>query len=345
LIALHKTLLYEHHDFFLASQHPSASLALIRLAAKYSIPARMWRYGIHIFLEVLRHRLPASFEYMLGFIYTVYSMMALLYETVPVFEDTWIECLGDLGRYRMAIDNNIRDRKTWSRVARFWYRKAANKSPNINRFYHYLAILARPYTIQQLSLYTRSLTCVTPFENARGSIITLFNPVLEDSTHHKSSCMKTTFVKAYGLLFTGRSIDKFKQYIDTLLGGILLDYINRTGPRFKEVGVFVIMANSAALFKYRIIKSDNSPKSILRLAFEEGRSHPTESQLSVESLSDEKSKASSEIIKLAVPLVFGVLSTALRKPEDSNIYSIIYTYLVLIRGLADVQKTIPCLEK
>ncbi|TDZ38627.1 hypothetical protein C8035_v005804 [Colletotrichum spinosum] len=29
-----------------------------------------------------------------------YSMMALLYETVPTFEDTWIECLGDLGRYR-----------------------------------------------------------------------------------------------------------------------------------------------------------------------------------------------------------------------------------------------------
>jgi hypothetical protein len=38
--------------------------------------------------------------------------MALLYETVPTFEDTWIECLGDLGRYRMAIeDDDIRDRE------------------------------------------------------------------------------------------------------------------------------------------------------------------------------------------------------------------------------------------
>jgi hypothetical protein len=27
-------------------------------------------------------------------------MMALLYRTVPTFEDTWIECLGDLERYR-----------------------------------------------------------------------------------------------------------------------------------------------------------------------------------------------------------------------------------------------------
>jgi hypothetical protein len=38
LIALHRTLLHEHHDFFLASQHPSASPALRRLATKYAMP-------------------------------------------------------------------------------------------------------------------------------------------------------------------------------------------------------------------------------------------------------------------------------------------------------------------
>ncbi|XXH02323.1 hypothetical protein Hte_008696 [Hypoxylon texense] len=37
LIALHRTLLHEHHDFFLASQHPSASQALRRLASKMAI--------------------------------------------------------------------------------------------------------------------------------------------------------------------------------------------------------------------------------------------------------------------------------------------------------------------
>ena len=29
--------------------------------------------------------------------------MALLYESVPAFRDTWIECLGDLGRYRYVL--------------------------------------------------------------------------------------------------------------------------------------------------------------------------------------------------------------------------------------------------
>jgi hypothetical protein len=114
LIALHRTLLHEHHDFFLASQHPSASPALRRLASKYSMPARMWKHGIHSFLELLRRRLPESIDYMLAFIYLAYQMMALLYETVPAFEDTWVECLGDLGRYRMAIeDEDVRDRETW----------------------------------------------------------------------------------------------------------------------------------------------------------------------------------------------------------------------------------------
>ena len=88
LIALHKQLLHEHHNFFLASHHPSASPALSRLAAKYSMPARMWRHGIQAFLEVLRQRLPDSLEHMLAFIYIAYSMMVLLYETVPAFEDT-----------------------------------------------------------------------------------------------------------------------------------------------------------------------------------------------------------------------------------------------------------------
>jgi hypothetical protein len=44
-----QALVRELHDFFLASQHPFASPALRRLAAKYSMPARMWKHGIHSF--------------------------------------------------------------------------------------------------------------------------------------------------------------------------------------------------------------------------------------------------------------------------------------------------------
>ena len=38
-------------------------------------------------------------------------MMALLIESVPTFLETWIECLGDLARYRMAFEEfDMRDR-------------------------------------------------------------------------------------------------------------------------------------------------------------------------------------------------------------------------------------------
>ena len=120
LIALHRTLLHEHHDFFLAPHHPSAGPELTRLAARYSMPAQMWRHGIHSFLEVLRHRLPDSLDHMLAFIYIAYSMMALLHENVTAFGDTWIQYLGDLGRYRMAIENHEPDGVLTSWAYRLW---------------------------------------------------------------------------------------------------------------------------------------------------------------------------------------------------------------------------------
>ncbi|KAI9725695.1 MAG: hypothetical protein M1834_009759, partial [Cirrosporium novae-zelandiae] len=252
LIALHRTLLHEHHDFFLASQHPSASPVLRKLAAKYSMPARMWRHGIHSFLEVLRHRLPESLDHMLSFIYLAYSMVTLLYETVPTYEDTWIECLGDLGRYRMAIeDDDIRDREIWTGVSCFWYSKAADKNPNVGRLYHHLAILARPVALQQLYFYTRSLTCVQPFQSARESILILLNPILEanEPTYYKLQPVETIFIRTHAIIFTQGSDEAFMENILNL-PQLFDDYISRVTAKFKEQGPWVAIANHAAFFEY-----------------------------------------------------------------------------------------------
>ncbi len=93
------------------------------------MPSRMWQHAIYAFLEVLKNRLPESRDHMLAFMYIAYSVVALLYETVPTFEDTWIECLGDLGRYRMAVEaDDPLDREIWGGVARFWYAKATDNN-------------------------------------------------------------------------------------------------------------------------------------------------------------------------------------------------------------------------
>lgn len=78
LTALHRTLLYEHHDFLSATQHLPASSSLHSVVQKYSVPARMWKHAIHPLLEVLRSRLPASLDYMLQFVYIAYQMEAAL---------------------------------------------------------------------------------------------------------------------------------------------------------------------------------------------------------------------------------------------------------------------------
>jgi hypothetical protein len=274
LIALHRTLLHEHHDFFLASQHPSASPALRRLAFKYSMPARLWKHGIHSFLEILRRRLPDSIEYMLAFIYLAYQMIALLYETVPAFEDTWIECLGDLGRYRMAIeDEDVRDRETWAGVARSWYTKAADKNPTVGRLYHHLAILARPNALQQMYYYSRSLTCVKPFQSARESILTLLDPILGRAgaplTH--ALAIDTNFIRAHALQFEESSVVKVKDQddepTDEFLNakaeflGNLDNHIGRVTAKWKEQGVYIAVTNIAGWFEY------GTDTNLLRQAF------------------------------------------------------------------------------
>lgn len=235
LIALHRTLLHEHHDFFLASQHPAASDKLKRLAAKYAMPARMWRHGIHSFLELLRHRLPDSYDQMLTFIYLAYGMMALLYETVAAFRDVWVECLGDLARYRMAIEEtDVKDRETWTNVARSWYCKASDKAPSTGRLYHHLAILARPKAVQQLYFYVKSLCVPIPFPTAKESITSLFDPLLLGDSSNLTP-IDAAFVRSHAILFTGKDEDKLDASIDQFLG-LLDSEIGRLTKRWLEIG-------------------------------------------------------------------------------------------------------------
>ncbi|KAL5351006.1 hypothetical protein ACLOAV_004580 [Pseudogymnoascus australis] len=251
LIALHRSLLHEHHDFFLATQHPSATPAIRRLPLKYAMPARLWRHAIHSFLELLRNRLPASLDYMLAFTYLAYSMMTLLLETVPAFEDTWIECLGDLGRYRMAIeDDNVRDREVWAQVARQWYLKSANRSPITGRLYHHLAILARPDALPQLLYYGKSLAVPIPFTAARESIMTLFEPTLNpEAGARRFSAVITAIVRSHAMIFTGQSLNTFDDSLAEIKSN-LDGHIARITKKYLEQGYCIAISNCIALLGY-----------------------------------------------------------------------------------------------
>ncbi|CAI7572030.1 unnamed protein product [Penicillium manginii] len=246
LISIHSTLLHEHHDFFLSSQHPVAKSELTELAEKYSMPARMWRYGIHSLLELLRHKLPGSLEYMLHFIYIAYSMVTLLLENIPYFRETWIECLGDLARYRMAIEeSDMRDREVWATVSQYWYNQEADLSHDVGRVQHHLAVLARPDALAQLFYYTKALLCRRPFYNARESIALLFNSIREQQ---RQEPMPVALIATHGVLFHNKTSEEF-----TVLANNYLTLLRKEIPQLDiqgQGGAFMMSSNFAAVFKY-----------------------------------------------------------------------------------------------
>ena len=332
LIALHRTLLHEHHDFFLASQHPSATPAVRRLAIKYAMPARLWRHGIHSFLELLRNRLPDSLDHMLAFIYLAYSMMTLLFETVPgpvlqsgvpAFEDTWIECLGDLGRYRMAIeDDDIRDREVWTQVSRQWYLKASDRAPRIGRLYHHLAILARPNALQQLFLYGKALSVSQPFPAAKDSILTLFEPILGGNQTRRLPLVITAYVKIHAFFYMRNDRESFYESLAEFISP-LDGHISRVTQRFLEQGYYIGISNCFALLSY------GSPDGLLSKAL----SIPNLGQIaSTNMTANDYTESPAEIIlfKEALQLFVQTLEINCKRVGDPNVLSFLHVTLVFL---------------
>jgi hypothetical protein len=332
LIALHRTLLHEFHDFFLASQHPSATPAVRRLAIKYAMPARLWRHGIHSFLEVLRSRLPDSLDHMLAFIYLAYSIMTLLFETVPAFEETWIECLGDLGRYRMAIeDDDIRDRIVWTQVSRHWYLKASNGAPEVGRLYHHLAILARPNPLQQLCFYGKSLSVSQPFLKGKNSFLTLLEPILSDTPTGRLPQFITVYIRIHAFLFMRKNIESFGGSLNEFIS-LLDSHISHAKHRFLEQGYYIAISNCLALLSY------GSLDSVLSKASAEDIVSTNETQTGTpESPADPFTEATELFVQ--------TLDTNCKRIEDPNVLSFLHATLIFLLWVARFPAAMQLLEK
>ncbi|KAL8707206.1 MAG: hypothetical protein Q9220_007725 [cf. Caloplaca sp. 1 TL-2023] len=370
LIALHKTLLHEHHDFFLATHHPAASPALPQLPTKYSMAKRAWDHGIRAFLQVLWHRLPASSEHMRAFIYMAYSMVALFSETVAAFKETWMECLGDLARYRVAIEqSSTQDHETWVGAAKFWYSMAADKSRNIGRLYHYLAEMDRP-SLQQLALYAMSLDCAVPFLRSRRSMMSLFQSELREKprSQRPTKAFEISFIKIHANLFAhGQPTDEVSGLLRSIKAGLLDNHISLVTTVFREQGIYIALTNIAAIFGY-------GAPSIIRRALLEAvvqeqdreanlASHrETENAFALneytqpsatESLTQQVAQyfaetenvSSMDFLNIALDISFSIFSIVLQRPNDVNGLPHIHVMFCCIWSLARVEKAISHVER
>ncbi|KAF9466407.1 hypothetical protein BDZ94DRAFT_220383 [Collybia nuda] len=107
-IADHKQLAEIIHNLLEISLAPSVPASLRNIPTKYNIIVRLWTYAFHKLLESLRRASftsPLALEHLQDFIYYAYTFYTGLLEepTLSGFKSGWLEALGDLARYRMAV--------------------------------------------------------------------------------------------------------------------------------------------------------------------------------------------------------------------------------------------------
>jgi protein SMG6 len=189
IFVAHARLADLHHDFLMRIFDPLVPPSLHQLTVRYNIPSRLWQNGFHLLLERLRHSWmtghPTALDLLTDFVHDGYKFYTDLLEDIALvgFRTAWIEALGDLARYRMAIARQIaaaeearekrrrvqgdqqtgkvkempdvpngaeveeqwdvEDTDTWRQTATDWYSMGITEKPGEGRLHHHLALLAR----------------------------------------------------------------------------------------------------------------------------------------------------------------------------------------------------------
>ncbi|KAJ6003936.1 hypothetical protein N7540_013218 [Penicillium herquei] len=251
LISEHQSLLDKHHEFLIMSQNPSTSPSLKFLAAHHQIPRRLWDCGILPCLELMRQKLPGSMEFLIRFISISYSVLSLLLENVSAFKEIWMECLGDLSRYRMGIEvSSMAVRETWVGVSQGWYSRYEQIVLGQARIQCKLAVLARPDRLRQLFYYTKALVSVFPHRDTHEGITRLFQPTENQQIERQGRRDETveTFIGTHKFLYEGGSEAQFLYLAENFLSS-LQRTLARTGQNPQEA-VYFIATNFASVLQY-----------------------------------------------------------------------------------------------
>ncbi|KAI7356412.1 hypothetical protein KC336_g22208, partial [Hortaea werneckii] len=275
---------------------------------------------------------------MLAFVYLTYQMMALLLETVPSFEDTWVECLGDLARYRMAIEEDRDLYSHWAGVASSWYIKATDKHPEAGRLYHHLGILERP-SLQKFACYGKSQTCVMPFPNTKDSMSLLCTPLAEDRNTARSASRsaEASLCSMFALIY----LERPTEVVDAAQN-LALELLERPGGfRWKDNGVALAISSTSALFEH------GSPTNPLRAAYDSAiqqhlrilgsanAAHPTpgDGKNELQNLKEPAQLAKQSGLINTRNIIFAVLSSALRHGVIDDILPCVHVMLCFLHSL------------
>ena len=203
--------------------------------------------------------------------------------------------------------------------------------------------MSPPFSIQQLSLYTRALTSVRPFVLAQKTVKGLFDAIVKNAVPPGtvSDPVETLFLKILALLYTKGSMQTYKICVARLLTDVTLHQIVHTKPDFQEEwGACAAVSCIATLFQFGDAGPDGCSKSVLRLAYDAERA-----RRSTSGSKDHPSKlgglhatdidASKASIQRAAYLVFEVLRALLQRQKEPEAFSIIHVFLAFVWSLSD----------
>jgi hypothetical protein len=239
-LGLYRDLLDEYCDLFHVSQLPSTSTTQQGLA--YNMRDEVWSECIYLCLGVLQKLLPDSPYSTTDFITYAYQRLCGLYETVPIYRETWTEYLGHLIWQKALIEGDLQFRETLVTVAIQWYSEASDRAPVLGKRYMNLA-KASPDVLEELFYYSKALCAVTAYPPARDSILAF------EHDKQNVSPLVTALLKAYHIILTNEHIEALQSTIREFTG-LLSDHIHTRTDAFTRDSVYIAISNITAMLGF-----------------------------------------------------------------------------------------------
>ena len=238
----------------------------------------------------------------------------------------------------MAVEeSDMTDREIWAGVARYWYNQDADRSPEVGRIQHHLAVLARPDALQQLFYYTKALVSVRPFQNTRDSMILLFNSY--DGIPLDQHSMVTAFIATHNVLFTRELPESYGTLANRFLSRLREEF-GRLGRQGQQ-GVYILSCNFASILQY----GDNESFIAMEFTQNPGDTAAEAHKFALEwfagtasdtntELVDPSLRISSQVAYQGSCLAFQTLAIFLDQIGDPNVYPGVHVSLAFIWCLA-----------
>lgn len=149
----------------------------------------------------------------------------------------------------MAVEEeDMNERAVWNATSRYWYSKASDIDQRVGRLYHHLAILTGSDCVQGLFYYVKSLCVEKPFDAARDSILTIFQPVCSSPEPvFGLEPVEAALIKVHGAIFGPQSGEQLKRPMREFLDK-LDDWIGRRS--WTKPGCRVAVTHSCAMLEY-----------------------------------------------------------------------------------------------